>query len=47
MQASANTLLAHLVSIMFLVLLIRKVTDAAQKLIEWSDNLKKSLPVGL
>lgn len=43
-QAAANTLLAHLVSILFLALALRKVTEAAEKIVAWSEQLKTSLP---
>eukprot|EP00879_Flechtneria_rotunda_P024915 GHRR01026442.1.p1 GENE.GHRR01026442.1~~GHRR01026442.1.p1 ORF type:complete len:137 (+),score=44.21 GHRR01026442.1:329-739(+) len=43
-QASANTLLAHLVSIVFLTFMIRKITVAYQHVLEWGENLAKNLP---
>lgn len=43
-QASANTLTAHLVSIFFLTFMIRKVTAAYQRVLEWGENLSKSMP---
>jgi hypothetical protein len=43
-QASANTLTAHIVSIVFLTLMIRKVTAAYQRVLEWGENLSKSMP---
>lgn len=42
-QAAANALLAHLVSIMFLTYLIRKIATAYKKLIEWSEGLVESV----
>mmetsp|Transcript_15019 Transcript_15019/g.38176 ORF Transcript_15019/g.38176 Transcript_15019/m.38176 type:complete len:267 (-) Transcript_15019:317-1117(-) len=42
-QAAANTLLAHLVSIIFLTYLIRKIALAYKKLIEWSEGLVDSV----
>ena len=43
-QASANTLFAHIISLIFLTLMIRKVTDAYKKLLDWSEKLKSSIP---
>uniref|UniRef100_A0A383VGL2 Uncharacterized protein n=1 Tax=Tetradesmus obliquus TaxID=3088 RepID=A0A383VGL2_TETOB len=43
-QASTNTLLAHLVSIVFLTFMIRKITAAYQRVLEWGENLSKSMP---
>lgn len=44
LQASANTLLAHLVSVVFLTFMIRKITAAYQRVLEWGENLAKSMP---
>jgi hypothetical protein len=41
-QASANTLTAHLVSIVFLTFLVRKVTSAYQRVLEMGEQLSKS-----
>jgi hypothetical protein len=43
-QASTNTLLAHLVSVVFLTFMIRKITAAYQRVLEWGENLSKSMP---
>eukprot|EP00878_Enallax_costatus_P001419 GHUV01001569.1.p1 GENE.GHUV01001569.1~~GHUV01001569.1.p1 ORF type:complete len:259 (+),score=78.83 GHUV01001569.1:88-864(+) len=43
-QASTNTLLAHLVSIVFLTFMIRKITAAYQRVLEWGESLAKSMP---
>lgn len=43
-QASTNTLLAHLVSIVFLTFMIRKITAAYQRVLEWGENLAKNMP---
>ena len=44
LQASTNTLLAHLVSIVFLTFMIRKITAAYQRVLEWGENLAKNMP---
>jgi len=43
-QASANTLTAHLVSVVFLTFMIRKITAAYQKVLEWGESISKSMP---
>jgi hypothetical protein len=46
-QAASNTLLAHLVSLAFLFVMTRKITQAYQKLADWGaqlDALKKAMP---
>ncbi|KIZ07923.1 hypothetical protein MNEG_0040 [Monoraphidium neglectum] len=46
-QAASNTLAAHLVSLAFLTVLIRKITQAYQKLADWSaqlESLKAAMP---
>jgi hypothetical protein len=46
-QAASNTLLAHLVSLAFLMVMIKKITQAYQKLADWSaqlDSLRTSMP---
>jgi hypothetical protein len=43
-QASANTLTAHLVSLVFLTFMIRKITAAYQKVLEWGESISKSMP---
>lgn len=43
-QAATNTLLAHLVSIVFLVLLLKKITKVYEDLVAWSDKLRSSMP---
>eukprot|EP00882_Tetradesmus_deserticola_P003701 GHRQ01003915.1.p1 GENE.GHRQ01003915.1~~GHRQ01003915.1.p1 ORF type:complete len:181 (+),score=73.56 GHRQ01003915.1:902-1444(+) len=43
-QASTNTLLAHLVSVVFLTFMIRKITAAYQRVLEWGENIAKNMP---
>jgi len=43
-QASAVVVLSHLVSLAFLVVMIRKVTDQTAKVAEWAENLRKAMP---
>ncbi|KAF6265331.1 hypothetical protein COO60DRAFT_1479916 [Scenedesmus sp. NREL 46B-D3] len=43
-QASTNTLLAHLVSVVFLTFMIRKITAAYQRVLEWGENIANSMP---
>ena len=46
-QAASNTLLAHLVSLAFLMVVTRKITQAYQKLADWSaqlEGLKAAMP---
>ncbi len=40
-QAAANTLLAHVVSLIFLVVMIRKISDAYKKLLDQGEKLKQ------
>mmetsp|Transcript_3456 Transcript_3456/g.9949 ORF Transcript_3456/g.9949 Transcript_3456/m.9949 type:complete len:144 (-) Transcript_3456:1275-1706(-) len=42
-QAAANTILAHLVSIMFLSYMIRKISYALQAQVEWSMELRQTV----
>lgn len=43
-QASATTILAHVVSLAFLFALLRKINEQTLKLVEWADNLRKAMP---
>lgn len=43
-QASATTILAHVVSLAFLFALLRKVNAQTLKLVEWADGLRKAMP---
>ena len=43
-QASATTVLAHVVSLAFLMLMIRKVQDQSTKLLVWAEQLRKAMP---
>jgi len=42
-QAAANVLTAHIVSLLFLFLIIKKVNGSTKKLIEWSEQMRASL----
>lgn len=43
-QASAVVVLSHLVSLAFLVVMIRKVSQQTAKIAEWAENLRKAMP---
>jgi len=42
-QAAANTILAHLVSIIFLSYMTQKISVAYKKLVDWSEEVKASM----
>jgi hypothetical protein len=43
-QASATTILAHVVSLAFLFALLKKINAQTLKLVEWADSLRKAMP---
>lgn len=43
MQAATNVLTAHIVSIAFLVMLIKRITTAYERIVEWSEGVKGQL----
>ncbi len=47
MQAGANIFTAHTVSLVFLVLMMKKVNDSSLKMVEWSEKMKANLMASL
>ena len=43
LQAGANIVCAHIVSIVFLTLIVKKITSSTRKIVEWADQMRASL----
>lgn len=43
-QAATNTIFAHVVSLVMLTIMSRKIMDAYKSIVDWSEQLRKSIP---